>query len=1032
MTERVVATFLEANAGTGKTSRLTDTILDLTLHGTPLDRICAVTFTEKAANEMVERLRTKLAEKIAAGILPPSAADQMNRCFIGTMHAFCTQLLKRHGDRLGLPPLFEVDDGSFFDSLFQARWDRLVSRVLKQKTHPASQLVALFGINALQEMAEILASRRYDFRRPAESQLEWLLSDLKDPDRWNFNPKFGWEATTYQALEALQEPDSDAQRLLLLLLCEGYRLPILWRDGIRDALNCRSAEMYDALAFLQKEFVNDLIREYRSLGWMRFDDLLIDTRDLLRKHPDIRRKLKIRYDRVLLDEMQDTDPVQYEILLYLCEKNDREQDFRLQDITGGKKPLRLQEGKLFVVGDPKQSIYGFRSADVGAYERVRDLLLQQGVEAQPLADNWRSCRNIVEFTNVLADRLFAPRKPSPSEPKQDICRDRRIQDCIHIVRVFSEEADVQHLRVLTEANWLAEKIQALVAEGMVYEDIGILFRKLTNAHLYMDALAARNIPIVIEGEKFLYQTQEVIDILNLLKCIVDELDPIALAGTLRSPLFGLNDLELGLFFQSYNADRNVVSALQAALEGDTSGRLEILITFHSHIVAIRNDIRRLTPGMLMDEVLERFPLLTVAGIAYGAHRAELAPLNILKIHKSALEADLDPAISTDRFVRMHEAYSKEGKETQQEMTADETVRAVRILSIHKSKGLDFPVVFIPLTDHGTGGFAKRTAVLYDWQTGVTGIKVNGFTEDNYIQLRYKATPPAIAGDPLLSEIEDEERRVLYVAATRARKRMYFCYVENAAQRKDSTQGAVLFEFLKTLHPLVLETLENSTPWFPETTPEPAGERRLSLQDTMLDWQQIEAARKQPHYPQLRSITAEAAELRLSWEPEVEATNDPIALLTGILCHGALQLIDYSAPRNFRQFLDVESGKLMEGYSSMEVERAKAEAIRILESFLQSSTARWIASLEILGREVPATVFDTETNSILTGKIDLVARDKNTGVLIDYKTSRSLNEEDRIVHKKQLALYAKAVAPLLATPPSLKICLLRTGELIDLS
>ena len=1027
-----IATFLEANAGTGKTSRLTDTILNLVVNGTPLDRICAVTFTEKAANEMVERLRTKLAETIAAGILSPSAADQMNRCFIGTMHAFCTQLLKRHGDRLGMPPIFEVDDGSFFDSLFQARWDRLVSRVLKQKSHAASQLIALFGINAMQEMAEILASRRYEFRRPSEAHHDWLLEDLKDPQRWDFNPNYGWEATAYNALCSATDGDAAAQRSLLLLLCEGYKLPILWRDGIRDALNCRPTEMYDALSFLQKEFVHDLIREYRTLGWMRFDDLLIDTRDLLRNHRDIRRKLKLRYDRVLLDEMQDTDPVQYEILLYLCEKNDQEQDFRLQEITSGKKPLRLQEGKLFVVGDPKQSIYGFRSADVSAYERVRELLRQQGVEAQPLADNWRSCRNIVEFTNVLAERLFDPRKPSPSEPKQDLCRDKRMQDCVHIVRVVSEEADVQHLRVLTEANWLAEKIQALVGEGIVYEEIGILFRKLTNAHLYMDALCARNIPIVIEGEKFLYQTQEVIDVLNLLKWIVDELDSIALAGTLRSPLFGLNDLELGLFFQSYNGNHHVATALQAALEGDTSGRLEILTAFQEHIVAIRKDIRRLTPGMLMDAVLSRFPLLTVAGIAYGAHRAELAPLNILKIHKSALEADLDPSISTDRFVRMHEAYSKEGKETQQEMTADETVRAVRILSIHKAKGLDFPVVFVPLTDHGTGGFARRTAVLYDWQTGTTGIKVNGFTEDNYLHLRYKAAPPRIVGDALLTEIEDEERRVLYVAATRARKRMYFCYVENAAQRKDSTQGAVLFEFLKTLHPLVVERQENSSPWFPETPLQDALEQKQSFQETMVDWQRIQTARTVPHHPQLRPITAEAAELRLSWEPEVESSNDPLSLLTGLLCHGVLETIDYAAPENFKDQLDVEAGKLNEGYSLVDIERAKSEANQILESFLNTSTASWLASLEILGREVPATVFDRETNSVLSGKIDLIARENGACLLLDFKTNKSLSEEDRLVYKKQLALYARAVAPLLPAPPALKLCLLRSGEIIDLS
>jgi ATP-dependent helicase/nuclease subunit A len=563
---------------------------------------------------------------------------------------------------------------------------------------------------------------------------------------------------------------------------------------------------------------------------------------------------------------------------------------------------------------------------------------------------------------------------------------------------------------------------------MQYSDIGILLRKLTNAHLYVDALCARGIPIVIEGEKFLYRTQEVIDLLNLLKYIIDEIDAIALAGMLRSPLFGLDDLELALFFQQHNAGADVGASLDAALDGAPPERTAVLQTFLNHVTHIRRNMGQMNPGTLLEEVLARFPILTVAGIAYGPHRRELAPLNILKIHKQALEADLNPEMTVDRFVRVQEEYSVEGKDTEQETTADEAVQAVRLLSIHKSKGLDFPVVFVPLTDHGAPPSWQRTAVIHDWQTGATGIKISGFTEDNYLRLRYRQEAPVFAGDPMLAEIGDEERRVLYVAATRAKQRMYFSFVEKVTG-KDSSQGWLLFDFLKTIHPSVPETPEPAAPWFPEPKTEAAAAPFRSLGDALRGWERVAAARAQAALPLIRTVTAEAAICHPEDIDPGPPRLDSAPQLVGILCHGVLERIDFSAPENLPDLLEAEAAKRLYGYPPEACERARAEASAILDGFLHSPAAGRLASAEILGREVPVAVF--HSGNILTGQIDLIIREAESCTVIDYKTNRHLNDHDLELYRAQLSLYAQSIAPLLPAPPVLQLCLLRTGEFLTL-
>lgn len=1030
-----VARWIEANAGTGKTSRLTDEIIRRFREGVLFDRVCAVTFTEKAANEMVERLRAKVVELVLKGLAPPSALDRLNDSFVGTIHAFCNRILRRYGNRLDLPPLFAVDsDNSVFDSLFDTRWDRFVSRQLNTRGDHEN-FIALFGLQTLRQMAEKLAQRRHDFLPVESGDLEWLIDDLQDMDKWGLQLR-GWAPLVLKALEDFPE-----NRDLIEVSIEAVTFDnTAWKNAVLDLIRCKHGPFHSCLAWLKARFVRDLLAEYRALGYLRFDDMILDTREILKNHLDVRREMKERYDLVLVDEMQDTDPVQYEIFLYLCESNERERDFTLREIINGSRKLTLQEGKFFGVGDPKQSIYGFRSADIGAYESVKTMLAGQGVSVEPLIRNFRSCPNLVEFTNLLARRLFPSANPENSEAANSYCAGRNIADCVNLVEIHGEEAGEQHLRVLTEANWLANRVRAMISGPQPRrkpQEIGILLRKLTSAHLYVDALNSRGVRVVIEGERFFYQSQEVIDFLNLLKYIVDEIDDMALAGVLRSPLFSMTDPELAKFFQEYRRDSNAGQALEHAV-GHDEERSKTLTGFLRGIAQLRARMQDLTPGALLDEVFSLLPVLTVAGLAYGTSRREIAPLNLLKIHKLALEADAKPEMSAYRFVRTLESYSKEAKQTGQEPMADEAFPAVRIMSIHQSKGLDFPAVFVPLTDYGIGNYEDPSVVKYDWKTDVAGLRINRFTEANYLRLRYgpselHVVPPL--EDPMLAQIQDEERRVLYVAATRAKEEIFFSYVP-CAKKNDNSSGRPILDLLAEVlsqrtsekRPVLSEISE---PWLHAEEPAEAG-AGISLDQAQQSWKKVQQAGQEFSGLRHISVTEEAAdeeEPAAKFEVPLEQTMQ--ARLVGMLCHSVLERIDFKQPEQLGEILALTKMELEGRFAAAELETASSESLRILEAFLQSEAADWLASVEILGREVPVYLFDPQVRKVLSGKVDLLARDNGTLHVIDYKTNVEIDSASRETYARQLDLYARALQPVAAAAPIRKrLCLLRKSAFID--
>ena len=1011
MTE--TARFYEANAGTGKTRTLTDYILDAVKQGMSPDRICALTFTDKAAHEMLDRLRSGVAELVSKGVLDASQMQMAGKCFIGTIHAFCLQLLKRFAPEVSLPPIFDIDpQEEKFQALFENRWDEFLSQLLASQSPADQAIIHSLGVTTLRALAEQLVKTRHDFHLESDD-LRWLVEDLANSKKW------GFRKNTLGEFVSRLVKDFELHRSVLSAMVQMKKLKAPYHGPVKDLLSCKSMDLHNAVTLIKQNFAKPFLIEYHQSGYVLYDDLLMFAHKLL-MDPRIRSEMKGRYDLLLVDEMQDTDAVQYEIILYLCEKKDLHQNLTLREIYDGAGKFELEPGKLFVVGDPKQSIYGFRNADLSAYESVKTVLQNSGAEVRPLTGNYRSCANLVEFSNVLAANLFPEMRPHDSiAARSDFCPDKRLDECVHFVKIFSPDKDRLHLRILSEANWIARKIRQLVDSSQVkFSDFGVLLRKLVHSHLYVDALSAQDIPVIIEGERFFYKSQEVIDFINLLKFIVDEKDDVALAGVLRSPLFGMTDRECALFFHAYRKNGNIVPPALSAGGSPAPHRLQLM----EQVFEIRKQIHLLSPATLIDLVLKKLPVLTVAGLAYGSYRSTLAPLNILRIHRYAVELETDPAYNLFHFVSMLTEFSREGKERGQEPLADEGLDAVRMMSIHNSKGLDFPVVFVPLTDYEIRRSANvPTEIVHDWATGASGLKINWVTEANYLKLKY-------GGGTFTTEepvLDDEEKRVLYVAATRAKKEIYFCCLENGS-------GKEVLQLLQNVNPFLQVKEEASSSALQQFDKAPPSYQ--PLEPVLEQWKKVQDASLVHAGVQIDSVTSEAE--------KVEPGEEELALiaarakrsggtLVGLLCHGALEKWDFASHGDLDHLLRIEKGKYSRNFSKNQIDRAAEASSQILRGFVDSDAARWLSSIEIVGREVPILYFDRQSRKALSGKIDLLVKDGDKHLIVDYKTDVSLTEPMRKRYAEQMRLYALALSELVPGSLSSRLLFVRTGEMIDL-
>ncbi len=1088
-----------AGAGTGKTTILVNRILNLLLrepNPLAITEIVALTFTNKAATEMKQRLRAQLlrltdhadelidifraryhfsSEQVSERAT--AALEQMEKSQIGTLHSFAAHLLRLHPMESGIDPSFQEDDGSHFKELFHSCWDRWLDDELGSSgpQHDRWRLVlAGTGLEDLRQFTAALAGDFVDLdeleRQCRSSSLEGALRDwvlatqgraatiLAAQDRPKRRKAEQMLAAAVRSLELLLEkgpsgfenlaPDERA-----VLEKDLGKAPAGWDEvtfqeadsiiGLAQQLLAVDQPYFQEVVTLVRPFLDLVQRRFHTSGWIAFDGLLARAKTLLRDHPSVRARIKQAYRAILVDEFQDTDPVQYEIILYLGERAGSHQT--------AWHEVDLEPGKLFIVGDPKQSIYAFRRADIEAFERVVEKIRAGGGGIYSLVTNFRSDGAVLDVVNNVFDRLFHPTEHvQPANERLAVRPQRKPEVSVSGAQLRlvmpgeeDEEFDVQAAtRAEAEAlaRWLKEELLASTTvtdrerrEGPLQPGhIALIFRKLTQAQVYLDALRRYDIAYITDGEKHFYRRQEIIDLVNLLRVIDNPHDTIALVGILRSPLGGLADRDLLALQQVEGLDYQQRKRLSAW----THPQAELVRRLYAQLAEL-HQLAPLRPVPdAIDLIFDRLPVLELA--AASLH-GEQAVANLRKTRDMAEALADRPHLTLTGFVDLMMTRVSEQPDEAESALAEESLDAVRVLTIHKAKGLEFPVVILPGLHQGSKNLRKGPSIHHDWSSRCYSLQIGGRSNLGALLVDMK----------MAAREEAEQRRLLYVGMTRARDLLVLSGGQTSKPGHD-TVLSLLGEAMT----------DEATP--SEDNQICIGTSRLTrviTQATVAVRRRRQPLSMMAKKPALGPILIRRQGRKVEWEtrrmtprrltpsslpgrnPEPQASRAgtgreaDLSRLIGISAHAVLEQWDFTGPR-------VEIGAIIEQALRRTVAQDHPElmaAVRedltqLLDSFLSSEPYRRLQGATMLGREVPF-VMPVGEGQTMEGVIDLIYRLDGRIWIADYKTDDIAGEDvpsrvDR--YRPQAESYAKAVATALGLPfLSSQLIFLRPGVAIDI-
>jgi ATP-dependent helicase/nuclease subunit A len=1088
-----------AGAGTGKTTILVNRILNLLMrepNSLAITEIVALTFTNKAATEMKQRLCAQLlrlaeqgddmlatfrtryhlsAEQV--GERARTALEQMEKAQIGTLHSFAAHLLRLHPIESELDPLFQEDDGSRFKELFHLCWDRWLDDELGSaglQHNRWRRVLAGATLDDLQQFTVALAGDFVDLDE-LERQCRSLSPEgaLRD---W-ITAMHGRGATLFAAQDRLKRRKAEqmlaaAVQSLELLLKEGLpglaRLsqdersvlekdlgtaPAGWDEaafeeaasiiGIAQQLLTVDQSYFQEVITLVRPLLHQVRHEFLSSGWISFDGLLAKAKILLRDHHAVRARIKQTYRAILVDEFQDTDPVQYEIILYLGERAGSHQT-AWHDVA-------LEQGKLFIVGDPKQSIYAFRRADIEAFERVVEKIRAGGGGVYSLVTNFRSDGAVLDVVNNVFDRLFQPAQHVQPANERLAARPQRRPEVsvsgaqLRLVTAGEddEEFDVQAAtRAEAEAlaRWLKEEL--LVGTTVTDRDrrdgalhpghIALIFRKLTQAQVYLDALRRYDIAYITDGEKHFYRRQEIIDLVNLLRVIDNQHDTIALVGILRSPLGGMTDRDLLALQQSEGLDyqqRDRLSAWNHPQAGMVRRLYECLAELHQ-LAPLRP-----VPDAI-DLIFDRLPVLELA--AASLH-GEQAVANLRKIREMAEALADRPHLTLNGFVNLMMTRVSEQPDEAESALAEESLGAVRVLTIHKAKGLEFPVVILPGLHQGSKLSRKGPSLHHDWSSRCYSLQMGGRSNLGAVLVDMK----------MAAREEAEQRRLLYVGMTRARDLLVLSGGQTTKPGHDtvlSLLGEAMTEgtspstddqicigtsrLTRVITQATVAARRRRQEPLSTMAPQPAlGPILIRRQARQVEWEERRTTPQRLTPSSLAGGRPEAVLPRT-----VTGRGADLARLIGVCAHAVLEQWDFTRPRSD---IGTVIGQACRRYVIQDHPQLASDVTEdltaVFERFLSSEPYKRLQRATVLGREVPF-VMPLGEGQIMEGVIDLIYRLDDRIWIADYKTDDVAAEDiqnraDR--YRSQADSYSRAVASSLGLPSlSFQFVFLRPGIAID--
>ena len=793
---------VEAAAGTGKTTSMVARMVALLAEGKcSVHGIAAVTFTRKAASQLRARFQSALEQRVRqeTGLRKQRLAKALRRveqAFMGTIHSFCGRLLRERPVEACVPLDFSEMTEEEDNRLREEAWEQHLA-TLYATGDPILHVLADLGIvvSDLKETFIQLAEYRDVDEWPAEllprPEMKECRKRLREYiEQIDFLIEYFPEDTgtdklmpAYRAIQRhsrhvnlnhpadmialLERFDTSAKPVLKwwpdkeMAKTEGERWKTFREECVQPTLAQWRAFCYEPCLRCIKPALTKY-DELRALsGKLNFSDLLLRAAALLRDNePAIRKYFADRYTHLLVDEFQDTDPIQAEVMLLLTSDNPFERDWTRC------KPI---PGKLFVVGDPKQSIYRFRRADIVTYNAVRDIIEESGGKVVSLSANFRTVGTIIDWVNEIFTSLFPDERTryspayvalqqgkAPVEPGQ-------ISGLMRID--IPDECNTSQEAVEYEASIIARNIRHALDNGLTIEDrnlrpgdVMILTKDKKSLTLYGQALEKYDIAHQVTGGRALGQVPELELLHRCLQALVEPDNPIPLVGALRSELFGIDDDSLyqfkragGIFCYRETIPRALDSKVAATM-GDVFRRFRQYAQWLDEI----------PPVAAIELIAEDLGLFLRGGVAKGGDRRVGCLAKAIELVRSYQTSTWTAGDLVDYLAQLIN-----GEEAHDGMPArPQSEDVVRVMNLHKSKGLEAPLVFLACP---RGRWNAGARIHVDRRQG----KVRGYTEVatplGEFQQRILAHPPQWVdlGEEELNFGIAENTRLQYVAATRA-------------------------------------------------------------------------------------------------------------------------------------------------------------------------------------------------------------------------------------------------------------------------
>jgi ATP-dependent helicase/nuclease subunit A len=814
---------LSAGAGCGKTFVLAERFVRA-LDGPdalPLGRLVALTFTNKAARELRERIRKECRARLEAGHDPlrwRAVLRGLTAARIGTFHAFCGEVLRRHSIEAGVDPGFAVLDEPIASAIREEALDFTLRERLSARDPDLMDLAVEYGLGMVRQSLDDLLGNRsagdirdWAGRAPRDLVDAWVklwtgevqpallagflekardcsgLIDSTDCENEKVRARIAefWEALArlegqadpiatlssieeqarvqglpaklwpspevYQAVKSHFEAiRKETKRLKEILPFDEPASMKAAAQGLKFArLAVRARESYD--------------RAKRSKGGIDNDDLLLLTRDLLvDRSSAVREALAASADLVLVDEFQDTDPVQAQIL----------------DRLAGPG---LLDGKLFLVGDFKQSIYRFRGAQPELFRDYRGRFPADGRLA--LSENFRSVPAILDFVNALFADTFTEKdsalraggKPVDPEgppaveflwgspeadppPGRPDVNARRKEEARRLAR---------HLKTRLDEGWMVRDPASKELRRANQGDIAFLFRSLSDASDYEQALVAEGLDYHVVGGSGFYAQQEVLDLINVLTAVEDPLDAVSLVGALRSPFFSISDdalywlstVRIGMPHDGLDrCDGPMLGRLPEADRPRVERARRLLDGWRA--LKDRRSIAWLVDRILAESGYE--------AALIGEFLGDRKRANARKLVDMARRFDEQGGFTLADFVARLRADLRSATKETQASTTDEQGEVIRLMSIHQAKGLEFPIVVLPDLDRKRPGELKRVAFDRDLGPLVNPVVEPGDSDEEVEPESGRSLGWTIHRHRERQADDAEALRLFYVATTRAR------------------------------------------------------------------------------------------------------------------------------------------------------------------------------------------------------------------------------------------------------------------------